>query len=82
MVPYFIDNEGYQLVHIGRYTFDLAFENVIKVAVVSHPSLLKVPEDLEVCSVYVSSISLFTLCCYHSVAIVLSLLLFCSSILP
>jgi len=31
----------------GRYTFDLAFENIIKVAVVSHPSLLKVPEDLE-----------------------------------
>jgi dienelactone hydrolase len=31
----------------GRYTFDLAFEDVIKVAVVSHPSLLKVPDDLE-----------------------------------
>jgi len=31
----------------GRYTFDLAFENVIKVAVVSHPSFLKVPDDLE-----------------------------------
>jgi len=31
----------------GRYVFDLAFENIIKVAVVSHPSLLKVPEDLE-----------------------------------
>jgi len=31
----------------GRYTFDLAFENVIKVVVVSHPSLLKIPEDLE-----------------------------------
>jgi len=31
----------------ARYVFDIAFENVIKVAVVSHPSLLKVPEDLE-----------------------------------
>ncbi|TDL26717.1 alpha/beta-hydrolase [Rickenella mellea] len=31
----------------GRYVFDLAFDNVIKVAVVSHPSLLQVPEDLE-----------------------------------
>jgi len=31
----------------GRYVFDLAFENIIKVAIVSHPSLLKVPEDLE-----------------------------------
>jgi len=33
----------------GRYVFDLAFDNVIQVAAVSHPSLLKVPEDLEVC---------------------------------
>ncbi|KAI6044451.1 hypothetical protein EDC04DRAFT_2865923 [Pisolithus marmoratus] len=31
----------------GRYGFDLAFENITKVTVVSHPSLLKVPEDLE-----------------------------------
>ncbi|KAI6000263.1 dienelactone hydrolase [Pisolithus marmoratus] len=31
----------------GRYGFDLAFENIIKVTVVSHPSLLQVPEDLE-----------------------------------
>ncbi|KAI5982710.1 dienelactone hydrolase [Pisolithus marmoratus] len=31
----------------GRYSFDLAFENIIKVTVVSHPSLLEVPEDLE-----------------------------------
>ncbi|KIM44792.1 hypothetical protein M413DRAFT_442758 [Hebeloma cylindrosporum] len=31
----------------GRYVFDLAFENIIKVAVVSHPSLLQVPADLE-----------------------------------
>jgi len=31
----------------GRYTFDLAFDNVIQCAVVSHPSLLKVPEDLK-----------------------------------
>ena len=28
--------------------FDLAFENVISVAAVAHPSLLKVPDDLEV----------------------------------
>ncbi|KAF8552883.1 alpha/beta-hydrolase [Imleria badia] len=31
----------------ARYTFDLAFDKVIKVAAVAHPSLLKVPEDLE-----------------------------------
>jgi len=31
----------------GRYAFDLAFDKVIKVAVVSHPSLLKIPDDLE-----------------------------------
>jgi len=31
----------------GRYVFDLAFENVTKVSAVSHPSLLKSPEDLE-----------------------------------
>ena len=37
---------------LGRYTFDLAFENVIKVAVVSHPSLLQVPADLEVRSIH------------------------------
>ncbi|KJA13717.1 hypothetical protein HYPSUDRAFT_49672 [Hypholoma sublateritium FD-334 SS-4] len=30
----------------GRYVFDLAFDNVIKVGVVSHPSLLKTPDDL------------------------------------
>ena len=50
---------------LGRCLFDLAFENVIKVSVVSHPSLLKVPDDLEVRSVLFSSISLFTL--HHSV---------------
>lgn len=33
----------------ARYVFDLAFENVIKVAAVAHPSLLKVPQDIEVC---------------------------------
>jgi len=32
----------------GRYVFDLALENIIKVAAVSHPSLLKIPDDLEV----------------------------------
>ena len=31
----------------ARLVFDLAFDNVIHVAVVSHPSLLK-PEDLDV----------------------------------
>ncbi|KAG2063790.1 alpha/beta-hydrolase [Suillus decipiens] len=31
----------------GRYTFDLAFDNIIQCSVVAHPSLLKVPEDLE-----------------------------------
>ncbi|KAI6044506.1 hypothetical protein EDC04DRAFT_2561358, partial [Pisolithus marmoratus] len=31
----------------GRYSFDLAFENIIKVTVASHPSLLQAPEDLE-----------------------------------
>ncbi|KAF8815627.1 chlorocatechol-degradation protein [Phlegmacium glaucopus] len=31
----------------GRSVFDLAFENIIKVAAASHPSFLKIPEDLE-----------------------------------
>ncbi|KAF7374409.1 Dienelactone hydrolase endo-1,3,1,4-beta-D-glucanase [Mycena sanguinolenta] len=31
----------------ARYTFDLAFERLIKVAAVAHPSLLKRPEDIE-----------------------------------
>ena len=31
----------------ARLVFDLAFDNVIHVAVISHPSLLK-PEDLDV----------------------------------
>ncbi|KAF9054721.1 dienelactone hydrolase endo-1,3,1,4-beta-D-glucanase [Panaeolus papilionaceus] len=31
----------------GRYVFDLAFENIIQASVVSHPSLLEVPADLE-----------------------------------
>ncbi|KAF5346402.1 hypothetical protein D9758_012752 [Tetrapyrgos nigripes] len=31
----------------GRYCFDLAFDNVSKVTIVSHPSLLKTPDDLE-----------------------------------
>jgi len=35
-------------IYIARYVFDLAFGNDIKVGVVSHPSLLKVPGDLEV----------------------------------
>ena len=36
----------------ARYVFDLAFENVNHVAVVSHPSLLKIPDDLEVSPAY------------------------------
>jgi dienelactone hydrolase len=32
----------------GRYTFDLAFDNVIQCIVVSHPSLFTVPDDLKV----------------------------------
>jgi len=31
----------------GRFVFDLGFENLIKVGVTAHPSLLKVPDDLE-----------------------------------
>ncbi|KAJ7102845.1 dienelactone hydrolase endo-1,3,1,4-beta-D-glucanase [Mycena epipterygia] len=31
----------------ARYVFDLAFEGIIKVSVVSHPSRLVVPDDLE-----------------------------------
>ncbi|KAG6824248.1 hypothetical protein H0H93_002311, partial [Arthromyces matolae] len=31
----------------ARYVFDLAFEGLIQVSIGSHPSLLKVPEDLE-----------------------------------
>ncbi|RXW19843.1 hypothetical protein EST38_g6005 [Candolleomyces aberdarensis] len=31
----------------GRYVFDLAFENITDVSVVSHPTFIKAPEDLE-----------------------------------
>jgi len=31
----------------GRYTFDLAFDGISHCSVVAHPSLLKIPEDLE-----------------------------------
>ncbi|KAH8833224.1 dienelactone hydrolase endo-1,3,1,4-beta-D-glucanase [Flagelloscypha sp. PMI_526] len=31
----------------ARYVFDLAFENIIKVSVVSHPSMLEAPKDLQ-----------------------------------
>ncbi|KAF8579948.1 alpha/beta-hydrolase [Ramaria rubella] len=31
----------------GRYVFDLSFDNLIKVGATAHPSLLKIPEDLE-----------------------------------
>lgn len=33
---------------IARPGFDVAFKNLTHVTVVAHPSLLKVPEDLEV----------------------------------
>ena len=33
----------------GRTCFDLAFTNDIQVVAVAHPSLLKIPDDLEVC---------------------------------
>ena len=33
----------------ARPAFDLAFENKLDIILVNHPSLLKVPEDLEVC---------------------------------
>lgn len=32
----------------ARYVFDLAFDGILKVSVVSHPSRLVVPDDLEV----------------------------------
>lgn len=35
---------------IGRCCFDFAFKNLTHVTVTAHPSLLKVPEDLEVSS--------------------------------
>jgi hypothetical protein len=38
----------------GRYVFNLAFENAIAAAVVSHPSLLKIPADLQVSNVVIS----------------------------
>jgi dienelactone hydrolase len=33
---------------IGKYVFNLAQENVIKVGAVAHPSLLQIPGDLEI----------------------------------
>jgi dienelactone hydrolase len=33
----------------ARYAMDLALENITKAIVMSHPSLLQLPEDLEVC---------------------------------
>ena len=32
----------------ARYVFDVAFDDILKVSVVTHPSLLVVPDDLEV----------------------------------
>ncbi|EAU90115.1 dienelactone hydrolase [Coprinopsis cinerea okayama7 len=31
----------------GRYVFDLAFENIISVAVANHPTFVQAPEDIE-----------------------------------
>jgi len=31
----------------ARYVFDLAYDHLLKASVISHPSLLKIPEDLE-----------------------------------
>lgn len=39
----------------ARYVFNLAFDNVIQVAAISHPSFLKVPDDLEVCLLFIPS---------------------------
>ncbi|KAJ4482065.1 hypothetical protein J3R30DRAFT_3218777, partial [Lentinula aciculospora] len=33
--------------HVGRLVFDLAFDDVTSASIASHPSLLKIPEDLE-----------------------------------
>ena len=42
---------------LARYVFDLAFDGKIKAAVVSHPSLLKPPQDFEVIfSIFFSSL--------------------------
>ena len=47
-------SDGHRLndlpVIIARPGFDVAFKNLTQVTVVAHPSLLKVPEDLEVSS--------------------------------
>jgi dienelactone hydrolase len=40
----------------GRICMDLAFENLTKVIVISHPTFLQVPEDFEVCSIQPSTI--------------------------
>ena len=45
------DNSTYP----GRYTFDLAFDNIIKAAVITHPSLIEAPKDLEVSGISESS---------------------------
>jgi len=47
MFPNSNDKQSILIISSGRYVFDLAFDGVISVAVVSHPSLLQVPEDLE-----------------------------------
>ncbi|KAJ3973674.1 dienelactone hydrolase endo-1,3,1,4-beta-D-glucanase [Lentinula raphanica] len=42
----------------GRYAFDLAFDGIPKAVAVAHPSLLKIPDDLEVRLVSYTSIPL------------------------
>ncbi|KAG1801755.1 hypothetical protein EV424DRAFT_1351881 [Suillus variegatus] len=44
----------------GRHTFDLAFDNIIQCAVVSHLSLLNLPDDLEVTHIILVALSLHT----------------------
>jgi len=46
----------------GRYVFDLAFDNVIKAAVVAHPSFLQIPSDLEKYAVTSSAPLLINAC--------------------
>jgi len=43
-----------------RHTLDLAFDNIIQCAVVSHLSLLNLPDDLEVTHIILVALSLHT----------------------
>ncbi|KAF7364288.1 Dienelactone hydrolase endo--beta-d-glucanase [Mycena sanguinolenta] len=42
----------------ARYVFDLAFENIFAAAVVAHPSLLRIPADLQVSAVILDYVHL------------------------